>query len=426
MQIFARITKVDEAARSVSGVIANEALDRSGEVFDYVSSKPHFEKWSTDIAKATDGKSVGNVRAMHGNVAAGKLSALHMDDVEKSIAVDAKIVDDNEWAKVQQGVYTGFSIGGKYAKQWTDGDVRRYTAQPYEVSLVDLPCNPDAQFTVIKADGSEELRKFETAKTDATDPVTELAKTLSEDGRGALEDALGKMQGEASADDVHATLDACEDETDDDDDASLNALDDARDALGTDEEIAKGDYPGHPFRGNQYASGSGGGARHRAAFRAHTATKATLGSGSSKASHTHAASKHDRAARSAKRAGAERQASYHQHMASYHTSRANRFKKDAGGDMHKIADALQKLTAERDGLAKSLADTQAQLDVLKAQPAPAKGVVRIVEKTSDNGTSAQAVPDESPVLKADGSTDHLATAQKLMKVAFTRPMAANR
>lgn len=100
MQIFARITKVDEATRSVSGIIANEALDRSGEVFDYESSKPHFDKWSTDIAKATDGKSVGNVRAMHGNVAAGKLTALNMDDAAKAITVDAKVVDDNEWAKV--------------------------------------------------------------------------------------------------------------------------------------------------------------------------------------------------------------------------------------------------------------------------------------------------------------------------------------
>ncbi len=34
MHIFARLTKVDEAARTVTGVIANEALDRSGDVFD--------------------------------------------------------------------------------------------------------------------------------------------------------------------------------------------------------------------------------------------------------------------------------------------------------------------------------------------------------------------------------------------------------
>lgn len=160
MQIFAALTKVDEASRTVSGVIANEALDRSGEVFDYESSKPLFEAWSGNFAKATDGKSVGNVRAMHGNVAAGVLKALNMDDAAKAITVDAKIVDDNEWAKVQQGVYTGFSIGGKYARKWQDGDVNRYTAEPYEVSLVDLPCNPDAMFTVIKADGAQEMRKF--------------------------------------------------------------------------------------------------------------------------------------------------------------------------------------------------------------------------------------------------------------------------
>lgn len=185
MQIFAALTKVDEASRTVSGVIANEAVDRSGEVFDYESSKPLFEAWSGNFAKATDGKSVGNVRAMHGNVAAGVLKSLNMDDAAKAITVDAKIVDDNEWAKVQQGVYTGFSIGGKYARKWADGDVKRYTAEPYEVSLVDLPCNPDAMFTVVKADNSQEMRKF--AVSIADDEA--LAKWLDEHA-----DVIAKVQ----------------------------------------------------------------------------------------------------------------------------------------------------------------------------------------------------------------------------------------
>lgn len=186
MQIFARLTKVDEASRTVSGVIASEAVDRSGEVFDYESSKPLFEAWSGDVAKATDGKSVGNVRAMHGNVAAGKLSALHMDDAAKAITVDAKIVDDNEWHKVTEGVYTGFSIGGKYARKWQDGEVNRYTAQPYEVSLVDLPCNPDAMFSVIKADGSQEMRKFSVSVDDA-EALAKWVESLPDEQREALE-----------------------------------------------------------------------------------------------------------------------------------------------------------------------------------------------------------------------------------------------
>lgn len=54
--------------------------------------------------------------------------------------------------------------------------MKRYTAQPFEVSLVDLPCNPDAQFTVIKADGSEELRKFVTEPAKDEKDESEIAK----------------------------------------------------------------------------------------------------------------------------------------------------------------------------------------------------------------------------------------------------------
>lgn len=179
MQILARITKVDEATGKVYGRAVQEVPDRSGEIFDYASSKPNFEKWSTDMAKATDGKSVGNVRAMHGKVAAGKLTEITFADAEKAIDVCAEIVDPAEREKCIKGVYTGFSIGGRYVKKWTDGEdanLQRYTAEPTEISLVDLPCVPTAQFTVVKADGSEELRKFETTK----DGVLEVRVTFDE------------------------------------------------------------------------------------------------------------------------------------------------------------------------------------------------------------------------------------------------------
>lgn len=161
MQIFARITKVDEGSRTVEGVIADETPDHAGEIFDYAKSKPNFERWSTDIAKATGGKNLGNVRAMHGMTVAGVTKELNFDDEAKAIVVKAQIVDDNEWHKTLAGCYTGFSIGGRYGAKWDDGDLKRYEAIPSEYSLVDLPCNPSAQFTVVKADGSEEIRKFE-------------------------------------------------------------------------------------------------------------------------------------------------------------------------------------------------------------------------------------------------------------------------
>ena len=192
MQLFAQMMKVDEAARTVTGVIASEALDRSGEVFDYDTSKPHFASWSGDIAKATGGKSVGNVRALHGNVCAGKLTDLSMDDAAKSITVTAHIIDEGEWKKVASGCYGGFSIGGSYLKKWETDGVRRYTAKPAEVSIVDLPCNPDATFTMVKADGSEELRKFHTTVAES-ESLAKWAGSLNDEQRGAVVDHLANL-----------------------------------------------------------------------------------------------------------------------------------------------------------------------------------------------------------------------------------------
>ena len=169
LDLFLPLAKVDLDRRLVTGVATAETPDRSGEIFDYASSKPYFEKWSAEAAAASGGKSLGAVRAMHGAVAAGKLTDIAFDDDAKRIAVCAKIVDDDEWRKVQEGVYTGFSQGGRYVKRWADADsgLTRYTAEPHEISLVDLPCVPDATFDVVKG-GVIERRGF-AARDEATD-----------------------------------------------------------------------------------------------------------------------------------------------------------------------------------------------------------------------------------------------------------------
>jgi hypothetical protein len=150
-----------------------------GEVCDYASTKPLYQKWSRNFASATDGKSFGNLRAMHGNVIAGKLVEIAFNDAAKRIEICGKVVDDAEWAKVEEGVYTGFSQGGRYLKRWPDPDepeLMRYTAEPLEVLLVDHPRLPEATFAVIKAAGSTELRKFKTADFTAERSVAALAK----------------------------------------------------------------------------------------------------------------------------------------------------------------------------------------------------------------------------------------------------------
>lgn len=197
LSLFLPLTKVDAEQRLVYGVATAETRDRAGEVCDYASTKPFYEKWSGGIHKATDGKSFGNLRAMHGKVAAGKVTALSFNDDARQIEVCAKVVDDAEWAKVLEGVYTGFSQGGAYVKRWKDSDgVMRYTADPSEISLVDLPCLPSATFQVLKADGVAETKRFAPAVT-----VTPAAPSNAE--VVARAEALAKAAGQEAKVDDH-------------------------------------------------------------------------------------------------------------------------------------------------------------------------------------------------------------------------------
>ena len=122
MKIFVPIIKIDAARRLVYGVVTAEKPDASGEVCDYASTKPLYQQWSQKFASATDGRSLGNLRAMHGHVAAGKLVDIAFNDEAKQVEICGKVVDDAEWQKVEEGVYTGFSQGGRYLKRWPDPD----------------------------------------------------------------------------------------------------------------------------------------------------------------------------------------------------------------------------------------------------------------------------------------------------------------
>ncbi|WP_196483711.1 DUF6582 domain-containing protein [Burkholderia diffusa] len=193
LKLFARLTKVDEEKRLVYGRATEEVVDRAGEIMDYATSKPYFEKWSGDVAKATDGKSVGNLRAMHNNIAAGKLTAIDFRDEEKAIDICAKVVDDAEWEKVLEGVYTGFSIGGDYVKRWADPDLsaRRFTANPCEISLVDLPCVPSASFyDIVKADGSVMQKAFKAPEPVTADAFSDEVAALAKAGDLSLDEML--------------------------------------------------------------------------------------------------------------------------------------------------------------------------------------------------------------------------------------------
>lgn len=188
--MFIPLLKVDAAQRLVYGCF-DETPDHSKEVFDYATSKPNIQSWSDKYQKATDGVSFGNIREQHGKVAAGRLDQLEFNDMTKSVQFCAKIVDDGTWKKIEDRVITGFSPGGRYAKRWQDGDYTRYTAEFSELSVVDCPCNPNATFTLVKADGTEEQVDFILSK--AYEPGNDATKTRADEmAKAAGADAKGK------------------------------------------------------------------------------------------------------------------------------------------------------------------------------------------------------------------------------------------
>lgn len=160
-EVFAHLTKVDEEKRLVYGRLAQEWPDKAGEIFDYEKSKPFFKGWIKETLQLSKGKACGNLRAMHSDVVAGIFVDIEFNDEEKAIDTIAKVIDNNEWQKVLEGAYTGFSIGGSYDQKWPDGKYIRYAGIPIEGSLVDKPCIPTATFfSVVKKDGTTELRKI--------------------------------------------------------------------------------------------------------------------------------------------------------------------------------------------------------------------------------------------------------------------------
>lgn len=154
-----KLFKIDEEQKLVYGRATQEVLDKSGEIMDYESSKPMFEKWSNDFATRTNGKSYGNVRVQHDSKRVGGKIAepLAFNDTDKAIDVCVKVTDDTLFSQIKDGVYTGFSIGGSYGEQWTDdAGITHYTAIPSELSIVDNPCVSTATIMYVKADGTIE------------------------------------------------------------------------------------------------------------------------------------------------------------------------------------------------------------------------------------------------------------------------------
>src|SRR3990167_11221626 len=153
---FIEFTKKDEDQRIVEGYASTEALDSQGEIVE-----------KDAITRALDGYlgmwdeekkrwKYAGIREMHQLSAVGKTMKAKVDD--KGLYIEGKVIDKEAWEKVKEGVYAGFSIGGKIVKQVGN---RIKDLKLSEISLVDRPANPEAVFLMVKVDKSGEMQDIQ-------------------------------------------------------------------------------------------------------------------------------------------------------------------------------------------------------------------------------------------------------------------------
>jgi hypothetical protein len=141
--IYIEFTKKDNDKRIVEGFASTEALDSQGEVVKLSA----IEKALPDYMK------FANLREMHSWSAVGKTIGANFDRIKNGLHIVGIIVDKEAWEKVKEGVYNGFSIGGRILKR-VDNVIEELALS--EISLVDRPANPEAVFTMIKIDNTSQ------------------------------------------------------------------------------------------------------------------------------------------------------------------------------------------------------------------------------------------------------------------------------
>jgi phage head maturation protease len=140
LNLYCPIAKLDTDQRLVFGYASTEACDSQGEIVRteaLEAALPAYMRFA-------------NIREMHQPSAVGVAKEATIDG--NGLWLKAKIVDDEAWRKVREGVYKGFSIGGSVTTR--DGaDPQVVTGvELTEISLVDRPANPDAVFALWKSE----------------------------------------------------------------------------------------------------------------------------------------------------------------------------------------------------------------------------------------------------------------------------------
>ncbi len=152
-KIYGTISKteeLDDGTIKVYGYASSGSEDSDGEFISPEAMKealPDYMKF-------------GAVREMHGDSAAGTaLEAQVLEDGKTWFG--AHVVDPIAVLKVKTGTYKGFSIGGKVVERDNLNKNLIKKIKLVEVSLVDRPANPEAVFTMFKAEDLKESKKLD-------------------------------------------------------------------------------------------------------------------------------------------------------------------------------------------------------------------------------------------------------------------------
>lgn len=133
--IFIPITKIDEDERMVYGWASTPEIDSDGEIIKTEALEkalPAYMKFPT-------------IREMHQPKVAG--TTKQADVSKKGMYIGAKIIADEAWNFVKEGLYSGFSVAGNVIKR--SGNVIK-EMELVEISLVDVPANKASVIEVWK------------------------------------------------------------------------------------------------------------------------------------------------------------------------------------------------------------------------------------------------------------------------------------
>lgn len=156
-QRFLTITRVedeDDGTLRVHGIAASESRADDGLVITADAMRKALPSFMAP------GRG-GPLREMHrADVAAGVVEEARVSPQGETLVV-AHVVDPVACLKVRQQVYKGFSIRGKITAR-DPSDASRVTGLALrELSLVDLPADPEARFTLVRiAGGAEDLAEL--------------------------------------------------------------------------------------------------------------------------------------------------------------------------------------------------------------------------------------------------------------------------